>query len=205
MPKRAAAQQKRKRTRLSAELRQEQILEEATKFIAQRGYHGFSLQELAERCRITIAGLLYYFGSKDRLLIALLQHRVSRDTVALTWLRGESDTGKDSPLKSVVRSLHAIVERNVTQPEIVRFYAVMRAEALNRGHPAREFFISRETYHVRLYTKMLVVAHVPQPESTARQLLALMMGLEEQWLREDQSFDLLKEWDRGAAKLLPTR
>jgi AcrR family transcriptional regulator len=81
----ATAQRKPRRTRLNAKLRQEQILEEATRSIAQSGYHGFSIQEVAERCRITNAGLLYYFGSKDQLLIALLQHRVSRDTAALAW------------------------------------------------------------------------------------------------------------------------
>jgi hypothetical protein len=35
------------------------------------------------------------------------------------------------------------------------------------------------------------------PGSMARQLLALMSGLEEQWLRDPDSMDLVQEWDRA--------
>jgi len=36
----------------------------------------------------------------------------------------------------------------------------------------------------------------------ARQLLALMSGLEEQWLRSDHAFDGVAEWDSGVELLL---
>lgn len=195
---------KKRRTRLGADLRQEQILEEATRIIGQNGYHGFSIQELAERCRITNAGLLYYFGSKEQLMVALLQYRVSRDTAALSWLFGETKPREQVSLSTIIKSQRAIVERNISQPEIVRFWAVVRAEALNRGHPAREFFIERETETIRRWTRLLA-PHVPQSESAARQVFAFMVGLEEQWLREERGFDMLKEWDRGVAKLLPVK
>ncbi|MFF4763190.1 hypothetical protein [Streptomyces sp. NPDC001292] len=44
---------------------------------------------------------------------------------------------------------------------------------------------------------------VEEPRSTARQLLAVMGGLEEQWLREPGGVDLVAEWDRAVARLVP--
>jgi hypothetical protein len=49
----------------------------------------------------------------------------------------------------------------------------------------------------------LVAPHVAEPRSTARQIHALMDGLSLQWLREKQAFDLVAEWDRAIAMLLP--
>ena len=84
----------------------------------------------------------------------------------------------------------------------MRFYAVLRAEALNHAHPARQYFVDREAAALDSFAHM-VAPHVSSPFATARQLLAFMSGLEEQWLRADHGFDLIAEWDRGVAQLLP--
>jgi AcrR family transcriptional regulator len=194
----ARVRRKKPRIRLAAELRQEQILEQATNIISTRGFNGFGIQELAERCGITKGALLYYFGSKDGLLLALLQHRVSRDTAYLYLKNRGEEKGVSKSLENVIRVLRTIVELNCSQPEIVRFWSILRAEALSKGHPARDFFVTLEAETRKSFAAMLS-RHVPQAESTARQLLGLMAGLEDQWLREEQSFDLLKEWDRGVA------
>jgi AcrR family transcriptional regulator len=204
MGKSITAPARPRQSRLNTELRQEQVLEEATRMIAERGYKGISIQEVADRCRVSKTLLLYYFGSKDGLLVALLQFRVSRDTAALSWLRAEVNARGELPLKSVHLMLHAIVERNLSQPGVLRFWCVLRAEALDRDHPAHEFFRGRQSDTLQRYRELLA-PHDPQPEYTARQLSAVMMGLEEQWLREDAQFDLLKHWDHAVAKLLPLK
>lgn len=204
MAKATTALGRPRQSRVSTELRQEKILEEATRMIAERGYKDVSIQEVADRCRISKTLLLYYFGSKDGLLVALLQFRVSRDTAALSWLRSEVNARGELTLKSVHKMLHAIVERNVSQPEILRFYCVLRAEALDRDHPAHAFFLERQRSTLRRYEQALA-PNDPQPEFTARQLMALMIGLEEQWLREEEKFDLLKHWDHAVARLLPLK
>jgi len=175
---------------------------EATRIIAERGYLGFSLKELAHRCQLTNAGVLHYFPSKDDVLLALLQYRVSQDKAALAWLSREGKSPHDLTLPSVYNVLRSIMERSTTQPDIVRFYAVIRAEALHKNHPARKFFLLREAATLDIFEEMLA-PHVRSARSKARQVAALMMGLEDQWLHEGQSFDLVKEWDRGAALLLP--
>jgi AcrR family transcriptional regulator len=190
-----------KQSRLSTELRQERVLEEATRMVAERGYKDISIQEVADRCRISKTLLLYYFGSKNGLLVALLQFRMSRDIAALSWLRREVNSQGEMTLQAVQRVLHAIVEHALSQPEILRFYFVLRAEALDREHPAHEFFRDRQTHTLRRFERMLA-ASFPRPELAARQLMAVMNGLEEQWLREDQKFDILKYWDDAVATLL---
>jgi AcrR family transcriptional regulator len=179
----------------------EQILEEATLLIGDRGYHGFGIHELAQRCGLSNPGLLYHFGSKDKLLIALLQYRINRDTAAGALKEGGNNE-LPKTLNEVRGILRSLVSRHTTQPEIVRFYAVLRAEAMNKGHPAHDLFLSREQETIKRLA-LAVAPHVSHPDSTARQLLALLVGLEDQWLREGQTFDVLSEWDRGIAKILP--
>ncbi len=100
------------------------------------------------------------------------------------------------------RVLRAIVERNSIQPELVRLFVVLRAEALSQSHPARQYFADSEAATLDKAVRM-VATHVAESLSTARQLLAFMSGLEEQWLRAAHGFDLVAEWDRGVARLLP--
>ena len=192
------------RERLDGALRREQILEMATSIISQRGYNGFAIQELARQCGITNARLLYYFGTKERLLIALLEDRDRRDAAAVCSIAGL--TGQETPaelsLDELLKVLRAIVERNSIQPELVRLFAVLRAEALSQAHPARQYFADREAATLDKFAR-LVAPHVAEPISTARQLLAFMSGLEEQWLRAAHGFDLVAEWDRGVSRLLP--
>jgi AcrR family transcriptional regulator len=192
------------RTRLGAEQRREQILLAAARVIGQRGYNGFGIQELARECGITNAGLLHYFGTKERLLIAVLEDRDRRDAVVVTSIAGlneQRDSQIGLSLEQILKLLRAIVQRNSTQPELVRLYTVLRAEALNQGHPAQQYFVDREATTLDAFGRM-VAPHVVAPRSTARQLLAFMCGLQEQWLRAEHEFNLVTEWDRGVALLL---
>jgi AcrR family transcriptional regulator len=199
------AKTKKKRVRLDAALRREKILDEAILLVGRRGYHGFSIQELAQRCNLTNAGLLYYFGSKERLLIDLLESRDRRDAAAVSSMVGlkPSDGGRATvTFEKTVEVLHAIVARNCTQPEIVRLYAVLQSEALDSAHPAHDYFVRREARVIEAFTKMLA-PHVDRPRSTVRHLLGLLNGLEQQWLRANMAFDLVAEWDSAVAALLP--
>lgn len=183
--------------------RREQILSEAARIVSERGYHGFGIQELAQRCGLTKPGLLHHFPSKDQLLIALLRDRDRRDEIAVAAATDAGLAPECEPpsLAVVLGSLHAIVERNCAQPELVRLYAMLRAEALSPDHPAHSFFNAREAATLELFAQM-VSGHVDHPRSVARALAALMTGLELQWLREDRGFDLLAEWDRAVATIL---
>ncbi|MEU2348089.1 TetR/AcrR family transcriptional regulator [Modestobacter sp. NPDC049651] len=190
-------------SRWTPEERRRQILDEATRIVGRRGHYGFSVQAVADACGLTLAGLLHHVGSKDGLLVALLEDRDRRDAEAVAGQLGAAldDLDGSSPAQ-VVEVLHAIVVRNTTQPEIVRLYTVLRTESLDEGHPAHAYFRDRDARVLATFTR-LCTGHVEHPASTARQLLAVMGGLEEQWLRDPAAVDLVQEWDRAVALLLP--
>ncbi len=52
--------------------RQQQMLEIAEELFAAQGYHGVSMEEIAERCGVSKPMLYEYFGSKDGLLCAAI-------------------------------------------------------------------------------------------------------------------------------------
>ncbi|MCE7796401.1 TetR/AcrR family transcriptional regulator [Sphingobium sufflavum] len=179
------------------------ILDEAARLIGEKGFHGFGIQELAQRCGIAKSGFFHHFPSKDRLLIALLQDRDRRDEDAIspriTQFASESraDISASAAALSVFR---AMVERNRHQPELVRLYVILRAEALNAAHPAYDYFRRREAEALTFFAK-IVAPFADDPHSLARQIMVMMTGLEHQWLREGLAFDLVDEWDRQISRL----
>jgi AcrR family transcriptional regulator len=198
--------QKQPRRREDPAIRRAQIVDEAVRIIGERGYNGFTVQALAERCGLSNAGLLYYFGSKDQLLISLLEEVERRETGNVAPL---ADAALNESMTVEERSawafqiLRTIVQGVVDRPEIGRFALVLQSEALDRAHPAHEWFAIRERAVLKLFTQ-LAAPLVEDPESRARQLVALMFGLEQQWIRADQDFDLLAEWEKAIAVILPS-
>lgn len=185
-------------TRMRPVDRRRQIFDEATRIVGQRGYYGFSVQELADSCGLTVAGVLHHVGTKEKLLIALLEDRDRRDAAAVTGGR----VTEVATVDDLRRMLRDVVVRNSTQPEQVRLFTVLRSEALYREHPAYDYFRTRDLRVVDALARPL--AGTPeQARSTARHILAAMSGLEEQWLRFPDDIDLVAEWDRMAAAILP--
>jgi len=195
----------RKRVRAKPSDRRRQIIDEAVRLIGERGYFGFSTREVAERCQLTDPGLLHYFGSKEKLLIAVLEDRDRQDTRFVLSLAGLEPGNEPEPkltLRQVLDLFRATVVRNSGQPEILRLFVVLRTEAMNESHPAHDYFVAHRAAVLDGFTRC-VSAHVPEPRSTALQLMALMGGLEQEWLRSDRDFDMVEEWDRAASRLLP--
>lgn len=189
--------------------KREQIIDETARLISERGYYGFGLQELATRCGLTKPGLLHHFKSKDQLLLEVLRDRDRHDQAAvfeaMAGIAGQPDHDVlHMPANLVRKALDAIVQRNAGQPELVRLYAVLRAEALNPGHPAHAWFNAREAATLETFTAM-IAPHADQPESLARQIIGTMLGLELQWLRENQGFELAAEWHRQMERIWPRR
>jgi AcrR family transcriptional regulator len=193
-------------TREDPAVRRAQIVDEAIRVIGQRGYHGFTVQELAQRCTLTNGGVLYHFGSKEKLLVAVLEERDRRlaetITPAIVGLTSQKPGRREISLTFTLQVLRLIIARSATQPELVRLYAVLQSESLDQAHPAHDYFLRRAAMVLNEFTGM-VAPHVAEPRSTARQIHALMDGLSLQWLREMQAFDLVGEWDRAIAMLLP--
>ncbi|WP_062206382.1 TetR/AcrR family transcriptional regulator [Demequina salsinemoris] len=182
--------------RLSGADRKAQIVDAATVLISERGFWGTSVQDVAAACGVTVAGVLYHVGSKDGLLIEVLEHRDRLDEQAVASELAAADDATDV---SLARFCDVLVRRNARQPEIVRLYSVLEAESLEPTHPAHEYFLERQRVGLARFAGL--AAHAPNPDRLARQVLALMDGLQVQWLRDVDGFDLVAEWTAASAGL----
>src|SRR3954451_6523908 len=144
-----------RRRRLEAEDRRAEIVEAATRLIAERGYRGLTVQGVAEACGLTVAGVLHHMGTKDGILVAVLEHRDVVDVEAAKQLT----QGAAGPREH----LDAIMARNAAQPEIVRLYSVLGAESLDPAHPAHAYF-QRRYVHARAELAELLVGSVDDPD-----------------------------------------
>ncbi len=100
-----------------------EILEQATRLFAERGYEGTTLQDIAESVGITRPALYNYIDSKDDLLGALVADVSQRMAVALAEIRTrQADSG--AQIRAMVE---LVVEQRLASPD--RFRVLDREEA----------------------------------------------------------------------------
>src|SRR5579863_10241216 len=70
-----------------------EILSHATEVFCKKGYEGASMRDLSRESGMSLAGLYYYFGSKERLLYLIQKHTFTTIVERLkTRLQGVDDT-----------------------------------------------------------------------------------------------------------------
>jgi AcrR family transcriptional regulator len=195
---------RRDRPRLPAAERRRQIIDISSTLIAERGFWGLSMQDVADRCGLTVPGVLRHVGSKAGLLIAVLEHRDIEDARSL---RTQLNVGEDEvpdewsaggPVGVDLRQLcSATMRRNAEQPEIVRLFAVLEAESLSPTHPAHAYFVKRQKQAIAAFAS-LAKDLSDRPESLAQHIVAMMDGLQIQWLRAPETVDLVRKWEAAA-------
>lgn len=190
--------------RLRGDERKAQIIDVASALIAERGYWGVSLQDIAGRCAITDTAVLHHFGSKEKLLLAVVQHRDEADRIALAERLGvpRDDLYAAIPGLRLEDVCDAMVRRNAEQPEIVRLYALLSAEALQPTHPVHDYFYEREQRAIATFASARSAATL-DPDAFARLVLAAMDGVQLRWLRDPGRLDLVTEWRAAASALFP--
>ena len=72
-------------------LRRDEILDEATRLFAERGYEGTSMADLAERVGLRKASLFHHFASKEVLYAAVLERLVQ--AVGAAMMKAAVQTG----------------------------------------------------------------------------------------------------------------
>ncbi|WSQ08752.1 TetR/AcrR family transcriptional regulator [Streptomyces sp. NBC_01231] len=168
--------------RVRSEERRAAIVTAALEVIAERGYRGASLAAVAERVGLTQQGLLHYFPTKDALLVAVLEKRDRWDAVPPTPLR--------------LDLLASLVEYNAMRPGIVQTFSALLGESVTEDHPTRGYFTERYTQVRANMTQALRAEYgdrLPNgltPERTAPLLVAVMDGLQYQWLLDPDSVDM---------------
>ncbi|MDA2946158.1 MAG: TetR/AcrR family transcriptional regulator [Actinomycetota bacterium] len=80
--------------RLTAAARREQILDVALEIFGRSGYHGASMNEIAEAAGVTKPVLYQHFDSKSDLFSALLDEVGTRMRTAISKATADADDGK---------------------------------------------------------------------------------------------------------------
>ncbi|MFJ9115910.1 TetR/AcrR family transcriptional regulator [Streptomyces sp. NPDC102394] len=168
--------------RVRSEERRAEIVRAALEVIAERGYRGASLAAVAEKVGLTQQGLLHHFPTKEALLVAVLQERDQWDAVPATRWR--------------VDLLASLVEYNAMRPGIIQTFSALLGESVTEGHPARGYFTQRYRQVRESMATVLRAEYgdrLPNgltPERTAPLLVAVMDGLQYQWLLDPESVDM---------------
>ncbi|MBW0272881.1 hypothetical protein ATM97_22605 [Nocardia sp. MH4] len=176
--------------RRRGEDRREQIIDQALHSFAANGYHHSSLAEIATRCGLSQTGLLHYFPTKAALLAAVLDYRDRLDYDRLGMNRQLRGT---DALQQLVR----LVEHNMHVPGLVQLFTVVTSEAVTSDHPARAWVVERyrilETYLAEALaggvTDGTFRPDIDAP-AVARQISAMMDGLQLQWLLDPERVDM---------------
>jgi AcrR family transcriptional regulator len=172
--------------------RREEILKAALQTFGSKGYNKAPLTEIADQVGMTHTGVLHHFGSKDKLLLEVLSYR---DETDVAHLAGKHIPGGVDLFRHLVRT--AVL--NSQRAGIVQAYAVLSADSVTDDHPAREFFEGRYATlraEVRHAFEELCdakgVTDRSQIDDGATAILAVMDGLQVQWLLAPDEVDLAR-------------
>lgn len=181
----------RRRGYAAGDARRERILHVATLEFAEHGYRGTSLARVAERAGLSQPGLLHHFRTKEQLLVAVLELRDRRDMERF-FADGGAAGGPDLPA-----ALVRVVEHNSRTPELVRLFVVLTSEAVTADHPARDWARARYA-RLRAWVADALRRAADAGElragldadATAARIIAIMDGLQTQWLLDPDRIDM---------------
>jgi AcrR family transcriptional regulator len=99
---------------------QREILDIATREFADRGFAGARVDEIAERTRTTKRMIYYYFGSKERLFVAVLERayaaiRAAEQTIEVDHL---------DPEAAIRRLAELTFDHHESHPEFIRLVSI---------------------------------------------------------------------------------
>ena len=172
----------------------ERILAAAADLFADNGFRATSMVSVAEAAGLSQTGLLHHFPSKELLLAGVLARRDEQDMASLG--AAEEPHGWE-----VLDRLVRLVEHNTRREPFVRLFTAMAGEAIDAEHPGHEWLRG----HHRQAAKVLVAGlRQAQEEGTcapeapveriARVTLAVMDGLQIQWLMDPGEVDMAADF-----------
>jgi TetR/AcrR family transcriptional regulator, cholesterol catabolism regulator len=120
-----------------------EILAHATEVFCKKGYEGASMRDLSRESGMSLAGLYYYFESKERLLFLIQKHTFTTIVQRLkTRLEGVND-----PVQKIRIFILNHLEYFLANPAAMKVLS-HEAEALNNGFASEVAAIKREYYRI---------------------------------------------------------
>ena len=186
-----AAQPNEGPQRRKSRLRRQKILDKASESFGAKGFHATSLADIAEQVGITPAGILHHFRTKEVLLTELLRMRDAEDIKEVK--RGDRPPRGVEFLRHLIDTAYHNQERRGT----TQLYAVLSAESVTDEHPAQQWF--RDRYDGLRSMIMDAIGEAKEDGELAvdldagliaRSIIAVMDGLQVQWLLEPDTVDM---------------
>ena len=193
------------RERPETKEKREKIIRAATEVFGQKGSSNGTLEEIADKVGMTRAGVLHHFGSKDNLLLQTVIHR-DRDDVE--EYPSEHMPGGTDAFRHLVKTARL----NAKRPGIVRAFVTLSAESTTEGNPGHEYFVQRyANLRKELAEALMVMALARDLEldrddafQASAEILAVMDGLQLQWVLEPGCIDLAEATERAIGNVLKT-
>jgi AcrR family transcriptional regulator len=169
--------------------RRQDIVEAAIEVFSASGFRKGSLRDVADRVGLSQPGLLHHFPSKEHLLQAVLAWRDDETRVRL---------GEPMPQGlDLLRGMVDLAEYNATTPELVELHVIVSAEGTSVDHPIHGYFADRYKYLLGILGDAFEHAEAAgelrpgvDTAAAARTLIAIMDGLQIQWLLQRDTVDM---------------
>jgi TetR/AcrR family transcriptional regulator, cholesterol catabolism regulator len=120
-----------------------EILDYATEVFAEKGYEGASMRDLSRLSGISLAGLYYYFESKEKLLYIIQQHTFS---TIIERLRERLAASRD-PENRIRIFVHNHIEYAVAKQKAMKVLS-HEDDVLKNSYGAELAAIKREYYRI---------------------------------------------------------
>ncbi|MFC8371273.1 TetR/AcrR family transcriptional regulator [Streptomyces sp. CB02400] len=182
-------------TYAAADARRTAILDAATAGFARGGYLNSSLARIAADAGTSATVVLHHFGSKEKLLMAVLEAREERN-----YLKVHGSVPHDD-VREQFRAVLALATHNLTEPGLIELFAKLSVEATDPAHPAHAFFTTRYEGAARALATGLRGALAAgrlrpgtDPDQVAREVLAVSDGLQVQWALSQGRLDFVADY-----------
>lgn len=158
---------------------------------------------IATASGLSQTGLLHHFATKEDLLAAVLEQRDLRDLASLSARRGEPAHGWE-----VLDDMVELVRLNAGREGMVRLFTNLAGEAVDPDHPGHDWLRRHHADAVDSLSRALAdavddgtAAPGLPAAGIARQFVALMDGLQLQWLMWPEDVDMAADVESYVAGL----
>jgi AcrR family transcriptional regulator len=151
------------------ENQREMILTGAAELFAQRGFHGTSMNEVAEACGLSKATLYHYYRDKSELLVSIADGHVSRLVELCDSVYGDASVAAPERLSVLIERF--LVEYSQAQNS----HRVLTEDVRFLDEVDRKKILDKERYVVQTFANAIAVIRPDLKTSALGKPLAMLL------------------------------
>ena len=129
--------------------KQIEILQAAEQLFASEGFDGTSIRSIAKVAKVNIAMISYYFGSKEKMLVALILHRTSDMKMQLDNIFKEDRTPLEK-VESLIDLYISRINKNKCMYQILHFELSTKKRIMDM-----KSFVEVKKQNLEAFTKII--------------------------------------------------